>query len=66
MRTMVEEAPRPEAAPEQTVLQADTLRRSDNAAIARLADALRDRSEQSGIQAYSRTYHRHSRTHTRK
>jgi hypothetical protein len=65
-RTITEEAPRAEAPSDHATLQADAVRQSDNPAMARLAAALQYRDAQSGIQSYSRTYHRHSRSHTRK
>jgi hypothetical protein len=65
-RTAVEEAPQPKAPSVATTLTADALQASPNAAIVRLGATLQERDDQSGIQSYSRTYHRHSRSHTRK
>ena len=62
--TTVEDAPAVKVGSEPS-LQATALR-SENPALARLGAALQERSAESGIQNYSRTYHRHSRSHTRK
>jgi hypothetical protein len=64
--TALEEVFQPESLTNPRTLRADTLQASSNPAIARLGKALNERDDQSGIQSYSRTYHRHSRSHTRK
>lgn len=63
--TVLENMPATDA-PAETSVRPEVLRGSGNAALDRLAAAVDARDEDAGAQAYSRTYHRHSRSHTRR